>query len=66
MQHFTEKCHNVRNLTLNFGIKQEMPVVADKSPLGAMVGKEVVVVADEKAGGAAGLPVPYPAVRMYI
>lgn len=47
-------------------IKQEMPVAADKSVLGVMVGKEGVVVADEKAGGAAGLPLPYPGVRTEI
>lgn len=38
-----------------------MFVAADVGKLGAVMGKEAIVVADEKAGGAANAPFPYPA-----
>lgn len=40
-----------------------MFVPADAGKLGAVIGKEAFVVADEKAGGAAVAPYPYPGVR---
>lgn len=40
-----------------------MFVAADVGKLGAVMGKEAIVVADEKAGGAASIPFPYPGVR---
>lgn len=40
-----------------------MFVPADAGKLGAVIGKEAFVVADEKAGGAANAPYPYPGVR---